>query len=169
MEIPCIEFNQDKHNLIFFVADAKEIWKVLSINRKIEDKDEGYQRTLSGSRVKSIAKYIDQGNTVPQSLLVSFDAGEVVTKAGKKYLKIKKVKDAGWVIDGQHRLAGAYNAKKKINLSFLAFVGLEVQEQIQLFITINQEAKGVPASLYLDLLKNLPNKTPPVLLSVPIQ
>lgn len=160
LKLPCIEFKQNSTKLFFFIGNAKEMWSILKINRRIEDKDEGYQRTLSGSRVKSIAKYIEAGNTLPQSLLVSIDKGEILRKGKEIFLKIPKVSDAGWVIDGQHRLAGAHNAKVDFNLPFLAFIGLEVEEQVRLFVTINQEAKGVPSSLYLDLLKNLPNKKP---------
>jgi DGQHR domain-containing protein len=70
------------------------------------------------------------------------------------------IADAGWVIDGQHRFLGAVHANKDIELPFVAFIGLSIERQIQMFITINQEAKGVPSSLYLDLLKKIPNKTP---------
>jgi len=159
LEIPCIEFKQDGHILYFFTGDAKKMWKVFAINTKIEDRDEGYQRTLSQSRVKAIAKYVDAGNAITQSLLISLDHASVITKGGFKFLKIKNTPKAGWVIDGQHRFAGANSATKNINLPFIGFVGLSIEKQIQLFITINQEAKGVPSSLYLDLLKNLPNKT----------
>jgi DGQHR domain-containing protein len=160
IELPCIDFQQGSQPLVFFHIKAKALWEIVSINQKIEDKDEGYQRSLSGSRVKAIAKYVDGNNTLPQSLLVSFDDGEIIKRDGKTFLKILKSKTAGWVIDGQHRLAGAYNATKDIDLPVLAFVGLSIQKQIQLFVTINQEAKGVPSSLYLDLLKNLPYKSP---------
>ncbi len=160
IDFPCIEFTQGSQNIIFFHARAKLLWNFVSINQKVEDKDEGYQRSLSGSRVKSIAKYIDGNNPLPQTLLISFDKAEIVTKSGNKFIRIPNLSNSGWVIDGQHRLSGAYNAKKEIDLPVLAFIGLDIQKQIQLFVTINQEAKGVPSSLYLDLLKNLPNKSP---------
>jgi len=159
IDLPCVTFKQGALQLVFFHIKAKTLWDIVSISQKIEDKDEGYQRSLSGSRVKSIAKYVDGNNTLPQSLLVSFDSGEIIKKAGKQYLRVKKKKDAGWLIDGQHRLAGAYTATKDIEVPVLAFIGLSIQKQIQLFVTINQEAKGVPSSLYLDLLKNIPLKT----------
>jgi DGQHR domain-containing protein len=160
IEIPCTEFKQGKETLYVFQANAKFMWNYLKINQRLEDKDEGYQRTLSQSRVKAISKYIDAGNTLPQSLLISIDSAEVVKRSSQKYLIFPGKPDAGWVIDGQHRFAGANAAKTEIELAFIAFVGLDIQQQIQLFITINQEAKGVPTSLYLDLLKNLPLRSP---------
>jgi hypothetical protein len=63
LEIPCIEIDQNGQTVYLFSEDAKKMWSVLSINRRVEDKEEGYQRTLSQSRVQSIAKYIDSNNT----------------------------------------------------------------------------------------------------------
>jgi DGQHR domain-containing protein len=158
LEFPCLEFIQGNNNLVFFSANAKVMWDILSINRKIEDKNEGYQRSLSASRVSAISRYIDGGNNLPQSLLITLDSSELITKAGSKYIKIPKTPDAGWVIDGQHRFAGAKNSKKDIVLPFVAFIDLPLIDQIQLFISINKEAKGVPSSLYLDLLRTLPSQ-----------
>jgi DGQHR domain-containing protein len=158
LEFPCTEFTQNGRRLIFFSADAKAMWDVLSINRKIEDKDEGYQRALSQSRVGSISRYIDQGNMIPQSLLITLDNADVIEKHGSSFLRIPNIQDAGWVIDGQHRFAGASHAKTSIALPFIAFLDLALIDQIQLFITINKEAKGVPSSLYLDLLRVLPRQ-----------
>jgi DGQHR domain-containing protein len=155
-DFPCIEFKQSNKTLVFFSAEPKKLWEVISINRKIEDKDEGYQRALSQSRVGAISRYIDGGNYIPQSLLISLDKAQIVDKDGLPHLRILNKRDQGWIIDGQHRFAGATKAKKNVMLPFIAFINLDLTEQIQLFITINKEAKGVPSSLYLDLLRVLP-------------
>jgi hypothetical protein len=42
----------------------------------------------------------------------------------------------------------------------VAFIDLAPNRQIEQFVTINREAKNVPTSLYLDLLRNLPDKKP---------
>jgi DGQHR domain-containing protein len=125
------------------------------VNRRERDKDIGYQRTLSRSRLNVITKYIDDGNPIPNSLLISLDEGAHLSK-DKKFITIPNKADAGWVIDGQHRLAGAKESHTNIELLVMAFVGAGLEEQIKEFITINREAKGVPTSLYYDLLKHLP-------------
>lgn len=158
VEFPCMVFEQGECQLVFFVAKSSLLWSLLEINRKVEDKDEGYQRALSPSRVRAIARYIEAGNTMPLSILVTFDRAEI--SENRTILKVPKRKNAGWVIDGQHRLAGSHESGGKIQLPVIAFVGLDVSEQIQQFVTINKEAKGVPASLYYDLLKHIPNKKP---------
>lgn len=153
-----IRFNQGDFELIFFVAPAKDIWSNFSINRRIENKDDGYQRALSMSRVKQIARYVEKGNTLPLSILVSLEKNKYKFKDGK--IHIKNENDVGWIIDGQHRVAGAHESKIGITIPVIAFVELNVEEQIKQFVTINKEAKGVPTSLYYDLLKHLPIGTP---------
>lgn len=145
--------------MVSFSARASDLWKIVSINQKIEDKDEGYQRTLSASRVRRIKQYIEGGNALPTSILVSFD--RFTLSEDGLTLTVPNHTGAGWVIDGQHRLAGAHEANKPIDLPVIAFLGLDVDEQIFQFVTINKEAKGVPTSLYYDLLKHLPPEKKP--------
>jgi DGQHR domain-containing protein len=134
---------------------------MLSINRRAEDKDEGYQRVLSVSRVRSIANYVKGKRAIPGAIVVSLDKATYDSK--KMELTVPEGTDVGWVIDGQHRLAGADMAAREgvdIELPVVAFVGLENKRQVEQFVTINREGKNVPTSLYLDLLKILPFKNP---------
>lgn len=158
IKLPCMTFFQENQKLVYFSANAHLLWKILEINRREEDKEKGYQRVLSPSRVRAIAKYIQSGNCIPMSILVSFDKAELLED--DSVLKVPNISKSGWVIDGQHRLAGAYESKKDYLLPVIAFINLDESEQIQQFVTINKEAKGVSASLYYDLLKYIPNKKP---------
>ena len=156
-----IQVHQHKNVLYQFSAASSTLFGMLSINRRDPDvkKEEGYQRVLPISRVNSICNYILEGNTIPNSILVSFDDAKVDN--GK--IVVPPGKDVGWVIDGQHRLAGAYEASKQgrdIELAVVAAIGLSVEDQVKLFITINREAKSVPTSLVLDLLRYVPNRRP---------
>jgi len=154
ISFPCMVWSQNGTKLIMFSASAKALWGIVDVNRKVEDKDEGYQRALSASRVAGIARFIDGGNILPTSVLVSFDSGTL--SRDQSVLTLPDRPDAGWIIDGQHRLAGAHEADRDIILPVVAFVGLSEQEQINCFVTINREQKGVPSSLYYELLKHLP-------------
>jgi len=64
----------------------------------------------------------------------------------------------GWIIDGQHRWLAARQLAQDIPLPIIAFIDLPLAAQVQHFVTINREARGVPSSLYLDLLKSLPKE-----------
>ena len=112
---------------------------------------------LSPARVASISRYVKSGNPIPTSVLVAFDKAKM-SEDGKTLI-VPNRHDAGWVIDGQHRLAGIHESGANIDLSFVAFIGLPVEKQIEQFVKINREAKNVPTSLYLDLLKYLPEKS----------
>lgn len=157
LSFPCLNATQGKYNLACFVAPAKTIWKIVRVNTRDPDKETGYQRILSTSRVNAIVRYIDANNSIPNSILICLDSeARVFEKDGKSLITIPNREDAGWVIDGQHRLIGAHSAKEDIDLIVVAFIGLGLDEQIKQFVIINREAKGVPTSLYYDLLRHLP-------------
>jgi DGQHR domain-containing protein len=154
-----LKIEQGPHALYMLKGKASVLYNALSINRKIEGKDEGYQRVLSSSRVQALKRFITQKNPVPGSIVVCLEKADY--SAEDKTLTIPAGLDVGWVVDGQHRLAAAELASREgvdIDLSVIAFVGLNEEHQIEQFITINKEAKSVPSSLYLDLLKKLPSK-----------
>jgi DGQHR domain-containing protein len=156
-----LRVTQNAVPLYLFKASASLLYKMLSINRRVEDKDEGYQRALSISRVRSIANFIKTKRVIPGAIVVSLDDAKF--DATSRMLRVPKGKDVGWVIDGQHRLAGADMAAREgfdVELPVVAFVGLENKRQVEQFVTINREGKNVPTSLYLDLLKILPFKNP---------
>ncbi|MGC4084048.1 MAG: DGQHR domain-containing protein [Vicinamibacterales bacterium] len=158
IRVPAVKITQSGHALYTFGAKASTLFHSLSINRRIPDKDEGYQRVLSPSRVDAIKRYIKQGRVLPGAIIVSLDTA----KFAKGELTIPQGTNVGWVIDGQHRLAGAELASRdgsEIELPVVAFVGLNDGDQVEQFITINREAKNVPTSLYLDLLHHLPKKS----------
>ncbi|MFO3796515.1 MAG: DGQHR domain-containing protein [Anaerolineales bacterium] len=138
--------------LVFF-ASAKDLWDLLKINMRAEDKDEGYQRALSETRVEKIAQYIDAGSYFPTAIVVTFN-NATLDKQGKR-LSVPNVEDAGWIIDGQHRMAGAHAAKRDVIVAVVAFLDLDLRTQINQFVTINRTAKGVPTSLYYDLMPQL--------------
>lgn len=160
LNIPCLHIKQSENHIYYFKMKASQAWDIFSISRLEPGGNEGYQRFLSEARVASVAKYIRAGNPIPGSILVSLD--KATYDAGTSKLTIPRGKDVGWIIDGQHRLAGASEAAQEnddIELMVAAFVGLDERHQIQQFVTINDEAKGVPRSLLLNLLRQIPDKS----------
>ncbi len=155
VDFECKVFKQGKHQLILFLAKAKQLYSVVSANQLQPDKDQGYQRVVSPSRKRKIGAFIDAGNPLPLSVLISFDHAKL--SADHTILHVPNRPDSGWVIDGQHRLAGAHEAKADIILPVVAFNGLDIKEQVSQFVTINREQVGVPTSLYYELLSRLPN------------
>lgn len=159
IRISAIPVTQGGQTFYLFKLKASQLWDLTQINRRSEDKVEGYQRALSPSRVKSIAKFIAANGLIPGSIIVSLDKGEF--NETEKKLILPNRKNIGWIIDGQHRMAGAHEAAEKgkdPEVPVVAFLKLKLEKQIALFVTINKEARSVPASLYIDLLKQLPHK-----------
>lgn len=150
---------QHGQQLYAFSAPAKLLYSFLLINEREPDKDKGYQRVLSNARVRAIAEFVDQGQSIAPAIVVSLDGA--VFDEDTSTLSIPEAENAGWVIDGQHRLAGAAKADQETDLFVVAFLDLDFEKQIFQFVTINRTAKGVPTSLYHDLRKHLPpSKTP---------
>ena len=151
MKFKAIKVSQNRQEFYIFKCKASELWSFSVINQRQEDKDEGYQRVLSASRRSKLSEFIKSGNVVPGAIVVSLNAA---TYARGK-IDIPDKPDAAWIIDGQHRAAGAALAAEEgtdIELAVVAFLNLDFQEQVDFFVTINKEAKGVPSSLYLSLI-----------------
>lgn len=157
MKFTSFRIEQSGITFYAFKCKASVLWAFSKINQRHEDKDEGYQRVLSTSRVAQIKTYLKEGNAIPGAIIISCDNARV----RKNELTIPDKPDAAWIIDGQHRCAGAAEAAKDghdIELPVIAFIDLNEEQQADYFVTINREAKGVPSSLYLDLLRHLPKK-----------
>ena len=60
-----------------------------------------------------------------------------------------------FVIDGQHRLWGASKCEQEIYLPVCIFTNLELKQEVQYFLDINSNQKGVPKTLRIELLKFL--------------
>ena len=150
-----IPIKQHDYVLYLFSAPAKVLFDILAINEREPDKDEGYQRALSTSRVRSISDFVDRRRTIAPAIVVSLKKGAKFDKDSGELL-IPNQPNSGWVIDGQHRLVGAAKASKDITLAVIAFIDMDIDDQVFQFVTINRTAKGVPTSLYYDLLKHLP-------------
>ena len=156
VDVTAVEVIQHTEKFFLFQMKASELFKLTKINQRVEGKEEGYQRVLSPGRVKAVARYIRSGGLIPGAIVVSFP--KLKYDGQNNLLSISE--DQGWIIDGQHRLAGAYEARDiiDIDLPVVAFSGLSDGRQVELFITINKEAKNVPSSLYIDLLSSLPRQ-----------
>lgn len=161
LTVPALRIEQGDNTFYAFKLKASRLWPMVSINRRSETEDRGYQRVLSNARVESVTNHIRSGRPVPNSVLIALDSASYDSAA--ETLTIPAGEDIGWVIDGQHRIAGAHEASSEqdIELCVFAFVGVDEEFQIEQFITINREAKGVPTSLVYDLLSHLPNRKKP--------
>ncbi len=150
-----------QNNKLFYLSyiPSNVLEKVCYIARRDEDNRKGFQRVLNERRAKDIAKYMDSDHgVIPSSLILSAQK-----EASFNYREetgriiFKDEKNLFLVLDGQHRLYGMFLAKKDYNIPVVIFNGLTSKEEVNLFIDINTNQKGVPTTLLIDI-KNLTGK-----------
>lgn len=130
-----------------------------------------YQRLLVPSRLKGIGEFIDKGGFFPNTVIVNFDdsnkknrvlfeqaaGGSDNTKTKLGYLTIPNAYCIAYIIDGQHRVYGYADSKYKDTntIPVVAFNGLPSDEQLKIFMDINEHQKAVSPGLRLDLNEDL--------------
>jgi DNA sulfur modification protein DndB len=138
------------------VLKAKQLFKISSVSRANEDPESGYQRLLNIKRAKDIAGYLNDGNIIPGSIILSAQNGCAIKYNDKSHeLEIDVTKGNLFVIDGQHRLYGASLAEQDVSLPVCIFTELDLQQEVQYFLDVNSNQKGVPKTLRIELLKFL--------------
>ncbi len=147
----------------FSIEPAKllKIGYVLHRNEANSSMMPTYQRLIKKNRLREIQNFIDQGGYFPNSLIISIDNRgrdlkfeqaaaknfPTQSKIGTLYLP-KKYRSA-YIIDGQHRLYGYANSKYKDHdiVPVIAFVDMDQDEQVRMFMDINEKQKAVPKVL----------------------
>lgn len=130
-----------------------------------------YQRLLVPSRLKGIGEFIDKGGYFPNTVIINFDSsnkknriifeqaagGTEDTKTKLGYLTIPNAYCIAYIIDGQHRMYGYAGTKYKDTntIPVVAFDGLPSEEQLKIFMDINEHQKAVSPALRLDLTEDL--------------
>lgn len=155
MNLPATDLTQGDYKCYLAVMDAKTVYEHSIVSRAVDDPDKGYQRHLDEKRAKDIANYLDDGNVIPGCIILSAQESAKLTFENSSITFDDDASDAFFVIDGQHRLYGSHMAITDINLPVYIFQGLEIQEEIQLFLDVNSKQKGVPKTLRIALTKFL--------------
>lgn len=149
--VPATDMSTAEINAYLCVLNADEIFSVAEVVHRKEDRQEGFQRNLSRHRVRQIAAYLsDPRHILANNIILAFDE-ELSFNNGNLVLPTDEDK-RGWVVDGQHRLAGIQQAEWKHKLAVVILSNLTIEEMAALFRTINSTQKGVPTSLLYDLL-----------------
>ncbi|HIB8524894.1 TPA: DGQHR domain-containing protein [Enterobacter cloacae] len=150
-----------KGNIKFFLTSltTNELMSTCKISRVNEKTEQGFQRTLDTARASKIAKYLKDGKVIPGALILSCQKDDDISYDEKNQrLIIEGSAGLFMVIDGQHRLYGsymAYETDNKTRIPVCILSGLNRQEEIEYFIDINSNQKGVPKTLRIELTKYL--------------
>ena len=173
--VPAIEGRMGVLTYYSFVIEPERLLKVAYIlhrNKANHRMMPTYQRLIKKDRLKAIRQYVNDGGYFPNSLIVSvdtngrglqFDAAQArrddsPSRIGT--LHLPKRYQSIYVIDGQHRLYGYSETEwaDRNSVPVVAFVDLPKEEQVKMFMDINQNQKPVSKTLRntlnIDLLWN---------------
>ena len=129
-----------------------------------------YQRLLVPSRLKGITKFINDGGFFPNSIIMNFaEPNEQIKlsfdlihqeEGSASQFGLLHIPDAygiAYIIDGQHRVYGYANSdqKDKHTIPVVAFQNMPSEEQLQIFMDINENQKAVSKNLRIDLEEDL--------------
>lgn len=171
--IPALQGTMGGQKYYLFSIEPNTLLKigfVLHRTRVNDSMAPTYQRLLVPSRLKGITKFIDEGGYFPNSIIinfaavskkmqVSFEAASKLSNSRAKYgvLSIPNAYGIAYIIDGQHRVYGyaASKFKDTNTIPVVAFENMPSEEQLKIFMDINENQKAVKPSLRLDLEEDL--------------
>jgi len=159
ISVNSIVCNQNAYEFYCVILDKKTLGKICYVSRREEDNVKGFQRLLNASRAKAIAKYMDlEKGVIPSALILSAQKeASLKFDSDTNKLTFENKKNSFLVLDGQHRLYGLISADKNYQIPVIIFNNLKISDEVNLFIDINTNQKGVPTTLLLDI-KNLTGK-----------
>ena len=166
--IPAIQGKMGGFTYYSFSIEPERLLKigyVLHRNEANKSMMPTYQRIIKKKRLSEVQKFVEAGGYFPNSIIISIDTNgrklqfdpsgdrveNCVSRLGILHLP-KKYRSA-YIIDGQHRLYGYSDSEyaKTNSIPVVAFENLERQEQIKLFMDINENQKAVPKTLRVTL------------------
>lgn len=175
LKIPVLRGQMGGHSYYIFSIEPSTLLKigfVLHRTRVNDSMAPTYQRLLVPSRLKGITKFIDGGGYFPNSIIINFasnkdkdlniefspiKASQLDSNSEFGFLYIPNAYGIAYIIDGQHRVYGyAQSNYKDLNqIPVVAFENMASEEQLKIFMEINENQKSVSPSLRLDLEEDL--------------
>ena len=168
--VPAFQVKLGNVNVYNFVMNPRHLLEVASVARREVGRERYYQRIIDKRRLIRIAKYVKDGGTFPNNIIISFreDLNVKFHRAkGPDYsstdwpylgiaygiLEFPKDYRSCWIIDGQHRLYAFINVESKFdfNMPITAFEHLDIEKQGKFFLDINKNQKPVDPDLLWDL------------------
>lgn len=161
--IPAIQGKMGGHTYYSFSIEPDKLLKigyVLHRNKANKKLMPTYQRIIKKGRLKLVQEFVENGGFFPNSIIINVNAPkglrfekantqveDAISKIG--ILHLPKTYRSSFIIDGQHRLYGYVNSefKTKNSIPVVAFVNLDRNQQIKLFMQINENQKSVPKNL----------------------
>ena len=171
--IPALKGTMGGRDYYLFSIEPSTLLKIGFVLHRTKVNDSmapTYQRLLVPKRLKGITKFIDDGGFFPNSIIlnfadpndnikVTFDPihKERASDAEFGLLNIPNAYGIAYIIDGQHRVYGYSNSHYKDvhTIPVVAFQNMESEDQLKIFMEINENQKSVSKNLRIDLEEDL--------------
>ncbi|MEG2642264.1 MAG: DGQHR domain-containing protein, partial [Eubacterium sp.] len=165
--IPAIEGKMGGYTYYAFSIEPEKLLKlgyVLHRSEANKNMMPTYQRIIKKNRLKEVQTFIKDGGYFPNSLIVSIESDRKVqfdissmkvenalSRIGVLHLPQKY--HSIYIIDGQHRLYGYSDTPfaEKNTIPVVAFINLDRNEQLKIFMDINENQKAVSKTLRVTL------------------
>lgn len=170
-KIPAIEGRMGGHVYYSFSIEPSKLLKigyVLHRNKANKKLMPTYQRLIKRSRLKSVKEFVSDGGFFPNSIIINLESKRKLKfepASGKSdsvhsrigILHLPKKYRSAFVIDGQHRLYGYTDSQyaESNTIPVVAFQNLDRNDQVRIFMQINENQKSVPKNLRNTLNANL--------------
>lgn len=161
--VPAIKGTMGGHTYYSFSIEPERLLKIGYVLHRSDANRTmmpTYQRVIKKNRLKQIRQFVKDGGYFPNSVIISIEA----PKKGLKFdikpgadgsiaqlgiLHLPKKYCSAYIIDGQHRLYGysGLSYAETNTIPVVAFENLDKEEQIRLFMDINENQKAVPKNL----------------------
>ena len=135
--------------LASFFAPAGDVAAWAEVER-LKHEGPGHQRLRSESRVRAIARFLEQDerNTIPTALVVALQIPDLkeppMGECATVSIPANVDPRPGLVIDGQHRMYGVGTHDPDLPLNVVALINPEDEEVAFQFLVINGKASKVP-------------------------
>ena len=175
LKIPALNGKMGNQEYYMFSLEPSYLLKIGYVLHRVRANSEDsptYQRMLVKSRLKKIGDYLNEGgHFFPNSVIINFNETKVVkvkfepgenssnTESNSRYgmVEIPMAFAIANIIDGQHRIYG-YSASeffKKDTIPVVAFINMTTDQQLEMFIDVNQNQKAISPDLIDTLQENL--------------
>lgn len=153
VSFPAMACTQNGRTFYMAIFPKYVLQKTTFVSRREKNQIEGFQRNLNEARAKDIAKYFDEKKGVIPSPLILSAQENANFKYSNGVISFDDQPSSFMVLDGQHRLYGLLKTEQDYAFPVAVFSQLSAEDEVNLFIDINTNQKGVPATLLLDIRK----------------
>lgn len=167
LEAIAIKTNIKGIGAYLFYARPNDLLKFARVARREEKKEEFYQRSVDGHRLRKIANFLESGGMFPNNVILSIrekychsyyyskkaaqDIRNFPEDLQVGMLRIYRKYGCCWVIDGQHRLYSFSKTKDESRIPCILLTDIPYQKERSFFLEINKEQRKVPPDLVWDL------------------